>query len=41
MVKIQFDKKYASNISFKPGDLVLKWDEDRSNPRCHWKFDSL
>lgn len=36
-----FDKRYASNISFKLGHLVCKWDEDWAKPRPHEKFDSL
>jgi len=41
MVKRWFEKKYASNSSFKLGNLVLKWDEDRAKPGSHRKFDSF
>lgn len=41
MVKHWFDKKCSSSISFQKGDLILKWDEERSKPKRHKKIDSL
>lgn len=41
VVKKWFDKRYAYNVSLKLGHLVLKWDEDRTKPGHHRKFDSL
>jgi len=41
MLNKWFDKIYASNISFKPGDLVLKWDEDHTKLGNHQKLYSL
>lgn len=38
-VKRSFDKRTA-NRSFKEGDLVLKWDEDKEKPGKHTKFDA-
>ncbi|KAH9309302.1 hypothetical protein KI387_037213, partial [Taxus chinensis] len=34
LVKKSFYRK-ASDRSFKEGDLVLKWDEDRAKPGRH------
>lgn len=41
VIKRWFDKKKASTITFREGDLVLKWDEDRAKPEKHTKFDSM
>ena len=38
--KRAFDKK-ARSRSFKVGDLVLKWDELKSRPGKHSKFDAF
>lgn len=39
-VKRYFDKK-ATFRTFKVGDLVLKWDVDRTNPGRHSKFAAI
>jgi hypothetical protein len=39
-MKKTFDKK-ASPKSFQLGDLVLKWDELKSRPGKHSKFDAM
>lgn len=41
VIKRWFDKKKASTITFKEGDLVLKWDKDQAMPEKHTKFDSM
>ena len=39
-MKMLFDKK-AKEINFAVGDLVVKWDKHREDPRKHGNFDSL
>lgn len=41
IVKRWFDGKKAFDTTFKEGELVLKWDEEKEKPRKHKKFDSL
>ena len=41
MMKRWFDTQKCSLDTFKEGDLVLKWDEDRAKFRKHKKFESL
>lgn len=40
-MKKWFDNRKASLDLFKEGDLVLKWDNDRSKLKKHKKFESL
>ncbi|GLJ18197.1 hypothetical protein SUGI_0321720 [Cryptomeria japonica] len=39
-IKMNFDKKATLRV-FNEGDLVLKWDELKSKPRKHSKFDAM
>ena len=39
-MKRTFDRK-ASQINFQLGDIVLKWDELKSRPGKHTKFDAM
>ena len=39
-MKKTFDKK-ASSRDFQLGDIVLKWDELKSRPGKHMKFDAM
>lgn len=41
VVKRWFDKKKASAITFREGDLVLRWDEIQVKLEKHTKFDSM
>lgn len=34
-------EKKSSRVKFEVEDIILKWDEERSNLRKHKKFDSL
>jgi len=40
-MKRWFDAWKATSNTFKEGDLVLKWDEDRTKSKNHKKFESL
>jgi len=41
IVKRRFDTRKATLNIFQEGDLVLKWDMDRSGAEKHKRFESL
>ena len=41
IVKRWFDGQKSTLDTFREGDLVLKWDEDRAKPGKHKKFESM